>query len=173
MHGCTGQILTGIGNDGLTNRASRDQAVGSPEEPAMTAQLARPNNFVLQGAPEPCATCDARTLSVCNAIADADLARLAAIAVVTEIEPGQCFIDEGEPASYFFNITAGTAKLFKLLPDGRRQITGFVCAGHFLGLAVSDTYAFSAEAIERVRLCRFQRSRLRALLDRFPLMEKR
>ncbi len=100
-------------------------------------------------------------------------ARLATIAVVTEAPPGQCFIDEGEPARSFFNITAGTAKLFKLLPDGRRQITGFVGAGHFLGLAVSDTYAFSAEAIEPVRYCRFQRAKLRALLDDFPLMEKR
>jgi len=123
--------------------------------------------------PDPCAHCEARPLSVCNAIADADLGRLAAIAVVSDAPPGQCFIDEGEPARSFFNITAGTAKLFKLLPDGRRQITGFVRAGHFLGLAVSDTYAFSAEAIDPVRYCRFQRSKLRALLDDFPLMEKR
>jgi CRP/FNR family transcriptional regulator, anaerobic regulatory protein len=139
----------------------------------MSAQLARPNNLDPQGAPDPCATCDARPLSVCNAIADPDLGRLAAIAVVAELEPGRCFIEEGEPANWFFNLTAGTAKLFKLLPDGRRQITGFVGAGHFLGLAVSDTYAFSAEAIERVRLCRFQRAKLRSLLDDFPLMEKR
>ena len=122
---------------------------------------------------DPCTSCEARPLSVCNAIADAHLGRLAAIATVTEVPAGQCFIDEGEPALAFFNITAGTAKLFKLLPDGRRQITGFVSAGHFLGLAVSDTYAFSAEAIEPVRFCRFQRSRLRTLLDDFPLMEKR
>jgi CRP/FNR family transcriptional regulator len=122
---------------------------------------------------DPCASCEARPLSVCNAIADVDLGRLAAIATVVEVSAGQCFIDEGEPARAFFNITAGTAKLFKLLPDGRRQITGFVSTGHFLGLAVSDTYAFSAEAIEPVRFCRFQRSRLRSLLDDFPLMEKR
>jgi len=80
---------------------------------------------------------------------------------------------EGDPADSFFNVTAGTAKLFKLLPDGRRQITGFVGPGHFLGLAVSDTYAFSAEAIEPVRFCRFPRARLRRLLDDFPAMEKR
>ena len=123
--------------------------------------------------PDPCANCEARPLSVCNAIADSDLGRLATIAVVSEAPPGQCFIDEGEPARSFFNITAGTAKLFKLLPDGRRQITGFVRAGHFLGLAVSDTYAFSAEAIDPVRYCRFQRAKLRTLLDDFPLMEKR
>jgi CRP/FNR family transcriptional regulator, anaerobic regulatory protein len=133
----------------------------------MAAQSAR---LVL---PAPCATCEARPVSVCNAIADAELGRLAAIAVVSEAPAGQCFIDEGEPARSFFNITAGTAKLFKLLPDGRRQITGFVQAGHFLGLAVSDTYAFSAEAIDPVRYCRFQRAKLRALLDDFPLMERR
>jgi CRP/FNR family transcriptional regulator len=139
----------------------------------MSTRFAFPNSFDPQGAPEPCGTCDARRLSVCDAVADQDLSRLAAIAVIIEVPPGQCFIDEGEPANHFFNVTAGTAKLFKLLPDGRRQITGFVRAGHFLGLAVSDTYAFSAEAIDRVRFCRFQRSKLRALLNDFPAVEKR
>jgi CRP/FNR family transcriptional regulator, anaerobic regulatory protein len=139
----------------------------------MTTRPARLHSLDPRAGPDPCAHCEARPLSVCNAIADADLARLAAIAVVMEVPAGQSFIDEGEPANCFFNITGGTAKLFKLLPDGRRQITGFVGPGHFLGLAVSDTYAFSAEAIEPVRFCRFQRARLRALLDDFPLMEKR
>jgi len=139
----------------------------------MTPRLTRPHLFDPHGASDPCASCEARPLSVCNAIGDSDLARLAAIATVTEVPAGQGFIDEGEPATCFFNITAGTVKLFKLLPDGRRQITGFVGVGHFLGLAVSDPYAFSAEAIEPVRFCRFQRSRLRILLDDFPLMEKR
>ena len=139
----------------------------------MTAHLARPHVLDPHGGVDPCATCEVRAITVCNAIADADLARLATIAVVTEVPAGQCFIDEGEPANCFFIVTAGTAKLFKLLPDGRRQIIGFVGPGQFLGLAVSDTYAFSAEAIEPVRYCRFQRAALRALLDDFPLMEKR
>ncbi|HET7884552.1 MAG TPA: helix-turn-helix domain-containing protein [Acetobacteraceae bacterium] len=139
----------------------------------MTTRLARPQVLDPIGGADPCSTCEARALSVCNAVPDAEMTRLAAIAVITEVAAGQGFIDEGEPATFFFNITAGTAKLFKLLPDGRRQITGFVGPGHFLGLAVSDTYAFSAEAIEPVRFCRFQRSALRGLLDDFPLMEKR
>ena len=126
----------------------------------MTPLLARPHVLDPHGAVDPCITCEARSLSVCNAVADADLARLATIAVVIEVATGQCFIDEGEPAKHFFNVTAGSAKLFKMLPDGRRQITGFVGAGHFLGLAVSDNYAFSAEAVERVRFCRFPRAKL-------------
>ncbi len=138
----------------------------------MAHQLARPHILDPHGAADPCSICEVRPLTVCNAIPDADLARLAAITVVTEASAGQGFIDEGEPASCFFIITAGTAKLFKLLPDGRRQITGFVGPGQFLGLAVSDTYAFSAEAIGPVRYCRFQRAALRAVLDDFPPMEK-
>ena len=139
----------------------------------MAARLARPHVLDPHGAADPCSTCEARALSICNAIPDPNVARLSSIVAVTEVAAGQGFIDEGEPATCFFNLTAGTAKLFKLLPDGRRQITGFVGPGQFLGLAVSDIYAFSAEAIDHVRFCRFQRAALRTLLDDFPLMEKR
>jgi CRP/FNR family transcriptional regulator, anaerobic regulatory protein len=139
----------------------------------MASRLAHPVVLDPHGAIDPCTSCEARHLSVCNAIADPDLARLATIAVVIEAPAGSTFIDEGQPADCFFNITAGSAKLFKVLPDGRRQIIGLVGVGHFLGIAVSDTYAFSAEAIGPVRYCRFSRTRLRALLDDFPLMEQR
>jgi len=120
-----------------------------------------------------CATCGARGESVCASIDDRNLDRLASAAIVTDVAPGKTFISEGEPADSFFNITAGTAKLYKLLPDGRRQITGFAHAGSFLGLAVSSIYAFSAEAIDNVRYCRFPRRKLQSLLDDFPALEKR
>lgn len=122
---------------------------------------------------EPCAQCGARAQSVCNAIPDRDLRRLVDASSTHVASPGSSFITEGEPASAFFNVTGGSAKLYKLLPDGRRQITGFAGVGHFLGLAVSDTYAFSAEAIDTVQYCRFSRVKLRRLLDDFPAMEKR
>jgi CRP/FNR family transcriptional regulator len=89
------------------------------------------------------------------------------------VDAGRTFIEEGDPAESFFNITAGTAKIYKLLPDGRRQITGFAGPGHFLGLAVSSVYAFSAEAIDPVRFCRFSRPRLKKLLLEFPKLEQR
>ena len=122
---------------------------------------------------DPCAGCDARPFSVCNALDLRDLERLALLAVGLYVDAGRTFIEEGDPAEHFFNVTAGTAKLFKLLPDGRRQITGFAAMGTFLGLAVSSTYAFGAEAVEPMRICRFSRPKLRALLDNFPAMEKR
>jgi CRP/FNR family transcriptional regulator len=124
-------------------------------------------------AADQCVHCGARGYSVCNAIEARDLDRLANAATTMTVAARQGFIAEGDPAEHFFNVTAGTAKLFKLLPDGRRQITGFAGMGHFLGLAVSTTYAFGAEALEPMKVCRFSRSKLRTLLDDFPAMEKR
>lgn len=114
-----------------------------------------------------------RHTSVCDAIPEASLDRLGAAATGGVARPGTLFIEEAELATAFFNITSGTARIYKLLPDGRRQITGFASGGNFLGLAVSDTYAFSAEAIDTVRYCRFPRVRLRALIHDFPMMEER
>lgn len=121
----------------------------------------------------PCISCKVRQRSVCSALDTGDLNRLAAVAARRSLSKGQVFIDEGEPANDFFSITSGTVKLFKLLPDGRQQITGFATGGDFLGLAVSDGYAFSAEAIGPVRLCRFPRSKLLMLLAAFPQLEQR
>ncbi len=122
---------------------------------------------------EPCASCGARPHSVCNALDGHDLTRLAEVAVPSKAQPGEAFITEGDPADHFFNITAGTARLFKSLPDGRRQIIGFAGRGHFLGLAVSGRFAFNAEAVDPVLYCRFSRRRLRVLLHDFPAFESR
>ena len=48
--------------------------------------------------PEPCAACAARVLSVCDAIDDCDLDRLAAITSVQDIARHQIFVTEGDPA---------------------------------------------------------------------------
>lgn len=120
-----------------------------------------------------CAHCDARPYSVCNAIPVMDMAKLAAATTTGVAPPGSCFVAEGGKADAFYNITSGTVRLFKLLPDGRRQITGFAGVGSFIGLAVSDMFTFSAEAIDLVHYCRFSRPRLRALLDDFPAMEQK
>ncbi len=120
-----------------------------------------------------CTGCESRGESICSVIDLHDLDRLAQAADMIKIEAGTAFMAEGEAAASFFNITSGTVKLFKLLPDGRRQVTGFARKGTFLGLAVSSTYAFTAEAIDDVTCCRFSRKRMLELMHDFPAMERR
>lgn len=125
------------------------------------------------GRDSPCRSCGARSASVCSVLDEHDLSRLSAAATVTQIPAGRGFIQEHEPADSFFNITSGTVKLFKLLPDGRRQITGFADTGYFLGLAATTRYGFSAEAIDAVTACRFSRPRLQRLMHDLPQLEDR
>ncbi|MGF1609974.1 MAG: Crp/Fnr family transcriptional regulator [Kiloniellales bacterium] len=121
----------------------------------------------------PCGACSIRHLSICAVLRPDELSEMDAIATAVELAPGDPLFDEEEPADYFFNVTAGTMKIYKLLADGRRQVTGFLGAGDFLGLAHEATYAYSAEAVTAASLCRFPRRKLEALLQRFPKLETR
>lgn len=121
----------------------------------------------------PCAACSVRDMSICSVLNGDELREIASIATTLEFSPHDPIIDEGEPAEFLFNVTGGTVRLYKLLPDGRRQITGFLCNGDFMGIAVNQNYAYSAEAVDRVKVCRFARNRLETLLDKYPHLEKR
>jgi len=142
---------------------------------SLPAAMSEPVRFhaVLSAKAHPCDTCPARALSICAAMRIEDLGRLATARVTQRVEAGATFIDESEPADHYFNITAGAVKVYKLLPDGRRQITGFLFAGDLLGLAFNGVYAYSAEALTSLSVCRFPRRQLDRLLDDFPMMEKR
>ncbi|HYH17713.1 MAG TPA: Crp/Fnr family transcriptional regulator [Azospirillum sp.] len=121
----------------------------------------------------PCGACPVRILTVCAALEPEELRRLADIAQNVRIEASQTLFGEGDAADTLYNVTSGTVKLYKLLPDGRRQITGFLVPGDFLGLAVNDHYAYSAETVTTCSLCRFPRRKVEALLDEFPKMQRR
>jgi len=120
----------------------------------------------------PCAACTVRDLSICQVLDETELQQLANIALNLRFSPQDPIIDESEPAEFLFNVTGGTVRLYKLLPDGRRQITGFLSGGDFLGIALNETYAYSAEAVDAVSVCRFPRRKLEDLLAAFPHLEK-
>lgn len=112
-----------------------------------------------------CEACGARALTVCGAVDEPDLHRLSELAEVLTLKAGAVIAREGEPAPHVFTITSGSLRVYRLLPDGRRQITGFLFAGDFLGLAVGETYVFSAEAMEPSTVCRFRKGPFRALVE--------
>jgi CRP/FNR family transcriptional regulator, anaerobic regulatory protein len=136
----------------------------------------RPTRVAHQGQAEKaqrCENCAALALTVRGAIRTEDLGRMATIRNAHRVEAGETFVGEGEAATHFFNITEGSVKVYKLMPDGRRQITGFFFAGDLLGLAVNDTYTYSAEALTSVTVCQFSRRSLERLLDEFQKMGRR
>lgn len=119
-----------------------------------------------------CTGCGARAFSVCGALEPADLARLDALAHKAAFAPGEALMREGEAADAMFNITSGSVRVYKLLPDGRRQITGFLFAGDFLGLVSGARHGFSAEAIEPTTACRFRKTEYQALVRDCPALER-
>jgi CRP/FNR family transcriptional regulator len=120
-----------------------------------------------------CRACEFRSLTFCDGLRDDEIGQLSSIVTRIRLDPRQMIFHEGDTADHVFNVTDGTVKLYKLLLDGRRQITGFLLPGDFLGLASRRTYSYSAEAIDEVSLCRFPRRRLEEVFDQFPHLERR
>lgn len=80
---------------------------------------------------------------------------------------------EGDPAGRVFTLIEGTAKLTRLLPDGKQQVVGFRFAGDIIGFTTRQTYPFDAELLTDGRLCRMERSRLDSMMRRYPALESR
>ena len=114
-----------------------------------------------------------RTLSMFSALDPHDLEVLGGIISYVEYSPGQTIFLEADPAESLFVISTGCVRLHKLMADGRRQITGFMFASDFLGLALHDTYATTSEAVTDVSVCRFMRPEFESLLEEFPQLEKK
>jgi CRP/FNR family transcriptional regulator, anaerobic regulatory protein len=120
-----------------------------------------------------CSQCGVRPLSVCAALETDELQQLENLAQVGCLAPKATLFTQDEPAEFVYNLTAGLVRLYKLLPDGRRQIIGFALPGDFLGLALADHYGFSADTIEAVTVCRFSRHGFSAFVDTKPHLLRR
>ena len=87
------------------------------------------------------------------------------------IEAGETFLNESDPATHFFTVAEGTVKLFKLLFDNRRAVVGFLFPSDLFGFSDADKYNYSAEAVTSVSLCRFPRSQLKRMYLDHPGLE--
>ncbi len=125
------------------------------------------------GKVSPCTVCMVRDRAFCGALGDDALEKLEAISTGVTVRAPRTFLYEGDHADDTFNVCTGVVRLTKMLPDGRRQITGFLFPGDFIGLASRTTYAYSAEAVTDVHLCRFPRARLLTLFETMPELEHR
>ena len=113
-----------------------------------------------------CDDCKVRLFSVCGALEGPELDELYRISHPRNFSPKAMLFDQGALAGSVFNVTEGVVRLYKSLPDGRRQIVGFALPGDFLGLALMDRYGVAAEAVTDVKACRFARTAFRRLSRR-------
>lgn len=97
----------------------------------------------------PCQGCEARGRAVCGVLGCERLAEFRSLGSKLRLEAGQTLFREGDPATRVFTLTRGDLKLYKLLPDGRRQVVGFSGSGDFLGISVDDAAAVEPDAQER------------------------
>jgi len=73
---------------------------------------------------------------------------------------------EGEAADYLYKVVSGTVCTYKVLVDGRRQVSGFYLAGEVFGLEMGHEHGFSAEAITDATVLVIRRSAVLALAER-------
>ena len=87
----------------------------------------------------------------CGAAANAlELRELQRLATQVHFHAGKTIFSEGEPADSVFGLSQGLVRLYKMLPDGRRQILAFALPGDFLGMPLAGRHNFSADAIGEV-----------------------
>lgn len=98
---------------------------------------------------------------------------LIAVSSLQRKAPGETLFAEGDDTDSVYEMVQGMVRLYKLLPDGRRQITGFLSAGQFLGLAPEGVCVFTAEAITEVTVCRYKRAAFERLIDEVPGFARR
>ena len=99
--------------------------------------------------------------------------RLMAVSSLHRKAAGETLFAEGDESDSVYEVVRGMLRLCKILPDGRRQITGFLSAGQFLGLAPEGICVYTAEAITEVTLCRYKRTAFDRLIDEVPGFAKR
>lgn len=120
-----------------------------------------------------CVDCKVRLFSVCGALEPPELEELDRISQVKHFASRASLFEQDALAGSVFNVTDGIVRLYKSLPDGRRQIVGFALPGDFLGLALMDRYGVAAEAVTDVTACRFSRSAFLTYIDGRPHLLRR
>lgn len=121
----------------------------------------------------PCFDCAARELAVCGVLESAALRAFKASGPTVKYNAGETVVFEADEAASVYSLTSGLLRLSKLLPDGRRQIAGFLFPGDFLGITMEEEHAFTAEAVAPSTLCKFPRRHFDDFAAQNPTLERR
>ncbi|WP_027555015.1 helix-turn-helix domain-containing protein [Bradyrhizobium sp. Cp5.3] len=120
-----------------------------------------------------CSDCAVREFAVCSSLDAAELRELEHLGRRVHFAAGQTVFSEEDITSSFYNVLDGVMRLYKLLPDGRRQIVGFALPGDFLGMNISGRHNFSADAIGTVTICQFAKAPFTRFIEDRPHLLRR
>jgi CRP/FNR family transcriptional regulator, anaerobic regulatory protein len=104
-----------------------------------------------------CADCAVREFSVCASLDKIEMRDFEQLGRWAHFSTCETVFAQEDIISYFYNLVGGVMRLYKLLPDGRRQIVGFLLPGDFVGMTTADRHGFSADAVGPVTVCQFAR----------------
>lgn len=115
----------------------------------MTALSARQHLEAVVAPSEKASDC-----ALCGAFADATTAPRSPFA------PGALLFRQGDAVRLVYRVLSGAVISYRLLSDGRRQVTGFHLPGDFVGLEAGVDHSTNAEALARVDALAMERSEL-------------
>jgi CRP/FNR family transcriptional regulator len=102
-----------------------------------------------------CADCAVRGFSVCASLDRFEILEFERLSRRAHFATCETVFAQEDTSSCFYSLLDGVMRLYKLLPDGRRQIVGFALPGDFVGLTTEERHGFSADAIGPVTVCQF------------------
>lgn len=120
-----------------------------------------------------CALCAVRGRAICAALSPVEMDALDQATSGSVHAPGSTLVRAGEPRHHVYTVTSGALRMVRTLADGRRQITGFVLPGDYVGLTETPYHRHDIEAIVQTRVCRTPMAQMRQLRERYPHLERK
>jgi CRP/FNR family transcriptional regulator, anaerobic regulatory protein len=108
---------------------------------------------------------DSRSHSLCAALDADELGMLDNLSKTVSFAAQESLFLQDQDAQFVFNVTSGSVRVYRSLPDGGRQIVGFALPGDFLGLSMNERNTFSADALTPTTACKFPRQAFSDMLD--------
>lgn len=120
-----------------------------------------------------CSACTVRTFSVCASLDKTEMDEFENIGRHIHFVACETVFAQEDVTTSFYNVLDGVLRLYKLLPDGRRQIVGFALPGDFLAMATAERHGFSADAIGPVSVCQFPKAAFARFAEHRPALLRR
>lgn len=102
-----------------------------------------------------CDLCEVRERSICADLDARAMQQVESVMARRGVQKHRAILSEGEPNDSLYIVLRGSFRLSKILEDGRRQVTGFIFGGDFLGVRKTEKSAYTAEALEDSLVCCF------------------